>query len=125
LINNNYKIKPQTLELKIGTKFTYDTIKKLKIIMPRVKFYWIMGADNLYTMHNWYNWKKIFYLCPIIVVNRQGYLYKSLQSKASHYFWNRKLNIKKVKNSKTLPVWSYLNIKPNINSSTNLRKNIG
>ena len=93
--------------------------------MPRVKFYWIMGADNLYTMHNWYNWKKIFYLCPIIVVNRQGYLYKSLQSKASKYFWNRKLNIKKVKNNKTLPVWSYLNIKPNINSSTNLRKSIG
>ena len=62
LINNNYKIKPQALELQIGTRFTYDTIKKLKIIMPRVTFFWIMGADNLYNMDKWYNWKKIFFL---------------------------------------------------------------
>jgi len=124
-INNNYKIKPQTLELTIGTNFTYDTIKKLNIIMPRVNFYWIMGADNLYTMHNWYNWKKIFYICPIIIVNREGYLYKSLYSKASKYFWDKKVNIKQIRYRKKLPVWSFLHIKPNTNSSTNLRKNIG
>ena len=56
LINNNYKIKPQALELKMGTTFTYDSIKKLHTIMPRVNFYWIMGADNLCNMHNWHNW---------------------------------------------------------------------
>ena len=93
--------------------------------MPRVNFFWIMGADNLCEMHKWYNWKKIFYLCPIIVINRNEYFYKSLCSKTAKYFWNRKLNIKKIKSNKNLPVWSYLNIKPNLNSSTNLRKSIG
>ncbi len=125
LINNNFKIKPQALELKIGTTFTYDTIKKLHKIMPRVNFYWIMGADNLYNMHNWYNWKKIFYTCPIIIINRKGYLYKSLNSKASKSFSNSRCSIKQMKNRKNLPAWSFFNIKPNLNSSTNLRKNIG
>lgn len=124
-INKNHKIKPQALELKIGTKFTYDTIKKLQIIMPRVSFFWIMGADNLYTMDKWYNWKKIFYLCPIIVVNRNGFYNKALYSKPAQYFWKNKLSISELKKSKDLPVWSFLNIRPNLNSSTNLRKNIG
>ena len=125
IINKNYKIKPQALELKIGTNFTYDTLKKLKTIMPRVNFIWIMGADNLYNMERWYKWRKIFYLCPIVVVNREGYFKKSLSSKPAKYFWKKKIDITKLTNNKNLPVWSYLNIKPNLNSSTNLRKNIG
>ena len=51
IIKNNYKIKAQTLELQLGTNFTYDTIKKLKSIMPRVNFYWVMEADNLLKMY--------------------------------------------------------------------------
>ena len=125
LINKNYKIKPQALELKIGTTFTYDTLRKLITTMPRVNFYWIMGSDNLCDMHKWYNWKKIFYICPIIVVNRKGYLYQSLHSKALRIFRNSKFDIRQIKNKKTLPAWTFFNIKPDPNSSTNLRKNIG
>ena len=93
--------------------------------MPKVNFYWIMGADNLYDMHNWYNWKKIFYICPIIIVNRKGYFYKSLNSRASKNFSRSRCNIKEMKNKKNLPAWAFFDIKPNLNSSTNLRKNIG
>ncbi len=93
--------------------------------MPKVNFYWIMGADNLCNMHNWYKWKKIFYLCPIIIVNRKGFLYNSLYSKASCNFRNNRFDIRKIKNKKNLPAWAFFNIKPNLNSSTNLRKNIG
>ena len=125
LINNNFKIKPQALEFRIGTTFTYDTIKKLNKIMPRVNFYWIMGADNLFNMHNWHNWQKIFYMCPIIIINREGFLYKSLYSKASNYFRNNRFDIRQIKNKKNLPAWAFFNIRPDPNSSTNLRQNIG
>ena len=125
LINKNYKIKPQALELKLGTTFTYDTISKLRKIMPQVNFYWIMGADNLCNMHNWYNWKKIFNICPIIIVNRKGYFYQALYSKASKNFRNSRFDIRQIKNKKKLPAWTFFNIKPDPNSSTNLRQNIG
>ena len=93
--------------------------------MPKINFFWIMGADNLYNMDKWYEWKKIFYLCPIIVVNRYGYFNKALSSKPAKYFWKKKISISKLKNNKKLPAWSYFNVKPDLNSSTNLRKNIG
>ncbi len=93
--------------------------------MPRVNFYWIMGADNLCNMHNWYNWKKIFYLCPIIIVNRKGYFYQSLYSKASRNFRNSRFDIRQMRDKKTLPAWTFFNIKSNPNSSTILRQSIG
>ena len=123
--NKNYRIRTEALELQLGTKFTYDTIKKLNVIMPRVQFFWIMGADNLLNMHKWYNWKKIFYLCPIIVVDRPKYLRKALSSKSAKYFWNSKVDISRVKKIKFLPAWSYFHLKPKHISSTILRKNVG
>ena len=53
-----------------------------------------IGADNLLIMHKWYNWKRLFYLCPVVVFDRPGYFYKSIGSKASKYFWKYKLDIK-------------------------------
>ena len=89
--------------------------------MPRVNFFWIMGADNLEAMHKWYNWKKIFYLCPIVVFNRPNYFYKAVSSKASKYFWKYKVNANTLIIKKTLPLWSILNINLNYSSSTFIR----
>ena len=121
IIKNKYKIKVQTLELKLGTKFTYDTIKKLSEAMPRVNFYWIMGADNLLSMHLWKNWKKIFYLCPIIVFDRPKYFYKAMSSKTAKYFWRNRYDINKIK-KKQLPAWCVLKTKLDYNNSTSIRK---
>ena len=123
IIKNNYKIKAQTLELQLGTNFTCDTIKKLKAIMPRVNFYWVMGADNLLNMHRWKNWKKIFYLCPIIVFDRPKYIYKAMSSKTAKCFWNNRYDIKKLK-KKGLPSWCFLNTKLDHNNSTSIRKSM-
>lgn len=123
-IIKNYKIKPQALEFKLGTKYTYDTLKKLKKIMPSVNFYWIMGADNLIHMHSWYNWKKIFYLYPIIVFNRPKYFYKAIASKAAKCFWKYRVSIKSLNKNKNIPSWSFLNVRLNYSSSTYIRKNM-
>lgn len=123
-INKNYNIRPLALEYQIGTYYSYDTIIKLKIKMPRVDFFWIIGADNLYNMHKWYKWKKLFYLCPIIVFNRPGYFYKSLSSKAAKYFWKNKVNIRKMRkvSKHKLPLWSFIDNSANLSSSTEIRK---
>ncbi len=120
-IKKSYLIKPQALELNIGTKFSYDTVKRLRTSMPRIKFFWIMGSDNLYLMHRWYNWKKLFYLCPIIVIRRPNYYYKALNSKAAKYFWKHRVKNRKIKNIDNFPAWSFINIRPNYTSSTLMR----
>lgn len=35
------------LERRLGTRYTAETIQRLKAIYPGVQFVWLMGADNL------------------------------------------------------------------------------
>lgn len=60
------------LEAVIKTRYTYDTIVWLKARCPRVRFVWIMGADNLRSFHRWQQWRGIAKLVPFVVVDRLG-----------------------------------------------------
>jgi nicotinate-nucleotide adenylyltransferase len=60
------------LEAVIKTRYTYDTILWLKSRFPRVRFVWIMGADNLRSFHRWQRWRGIAKLVPFVVVDRLG-----------------------------------------------------
>ena len=60
------------LEAVINTRYSYDTILWLIARCPRVRFVWIMGADNLRSFHRWQRWREIAKLLPIVVVDRLG-----------------------------------------------------
>ncbi len=60
------------LEAVIKTRYTYDTIKWLIARCPRVRFVWIMGADNLRSFHRWQKWRGIAKRVPFVVVDRLG-----------------------------------------------------
>ncbi|HEY0223675.1 MAG TPA: nicotinate-nucleotide adenylyltransferase [Pseudolabrys sp.] len=60
------------IEADINTRYTYDTILWLMARCPRVRFVWIMGADNLRHFHRWQRWKGISSLVPIVVIDRLG-----------------------------------------------------
>ncbi len=122
LQNKNYKVRPMALELKLRTHYSYDTISFLKKRFPNVNFFWIIGADNLLIMHKWYNWKELFYMCPIVVFDRPNYFYKSVSSKAAKYFWRYRIDIKSLKNTNNyIPKWSYVKIKLDNTSSSSIR----
>ncbi|MBI2714263.1 MAG: nicotinate-nucleotide adenylyltransferase [Rhizobiales bacterium] len=71
-LTNHPRIDVTGLEAVINTKYTYDTILWLLARFPRVRFVWIMGADNLRSFHRWQNWRGIAKLVPIVVVDRLG-----------------------------------------------------
>lgn len=120
--NKKYVVRPMALELKIKSVYSYETLNFLKKRFPNVNFFWIIGADNLLIMHKWYKWKKIFYMCPVIVFDRPGYFYKAISSKAAKYFWNYRVDIQHLKKGKNLiPKWSYIKIKLSNYSSSYLR----
>jgi nicotinate-nucleotide adenylyltransferase len=60
------------IEAAINTRYTYDTILWLMARCPRVRFVWIMGADNLRSFHRWQRWRDIAKLVPIVVIDRLG-----------------------------------------------------
>ena len=66
-------IKVSAIERRMGTRYTVDTLAKLKRLYPRHDFIWLMGADNLVGFHRWLGWRKIAATMPIAVVARPGY----------------------------------------------------
>ena len=67
------KIKATAIERDLGTRYTYDGLRKLVRRYPKRQFIWVMGADNLAQFHRWKDWRKIARLLPIAVISRPGY----------------------------------------------------
>ncbi|GGF46891.1 putative nicotinate-nucleotide adenylyltransferase [Azorhizobium oxalatiphilum] len=60
------------VEATLGTSYSYETISTLVERLPRVRFVWIMGADNLAHFARWQRWRDIASLVPVAVVDRLG-----------------------------------------------------
>ena len=66
-------IRASALERELGTRYTAETLKKLRRRWPRRRFVWLMGADNLAQLHRWKDWRNLARSMPIAVVARPGY----------------------------------------------------
>ena len=71
-LTHHPRIEVSGLEAVINKRYTYDTIRWLIARCPRVRFVWIMGADNLRSFHRWQKWRRIAKLVPLVVVDRLG-----------------------------------------------------
>ena len=87
-ITKNFPIKILEVEKKIKSQYSYQTIKFLIQYYKNIKFFWLMGADNLVNFHMWQNWQKIFNNMSIVIFRRHGYNSKALKSIASQKFKN-------------------------------------
>lgn len=67
------RIVPTAIETRLGTRYTADTLRRLKQRFPNRQFIWIMGADNLAQFHLWRDWRRIARAMPIAVIARPGY----------------------------------------------------
>ena len=86
------------------------TINMINYIIKKKKIkniFFIIGSDNLITLHKWKSWKKIVKLSKLIVFSRKGYDRKGKKSKVARYLKNKII---------------FINNKPIVISSTNLRK---
>ena len=122
-LTNHPRIDVTGLEAVINTKYTYDTILWLLTRFPRVRFVWIMGADNLRSFHRWQNWRGIAKLVPIVVVDRLGPSLYAAASPAGQAFGRARLP---EHNAVTLPdrrapAWAFLHGLKSPLSSTALR----
>ena len=68
------------LESRLQTRFTIDTITRLKRRFPKAGFVWLMGSDNLEQFSHWRRWRQIAATLPIAVVRRPGSVLASLHA---------------------------------------------
>ena len=83
ITKNKKKIFVKYLDNKVKSNNTYNLLNYLKMKNKKIKFFFIIGADNFINLHKWKNWKKISLLAKIIVFPRQNYSVKALNSIAS------------------------------------------
>src|SRR3546814_17326841 len=80
------------LEGVLGSTYTADTLATLTRLLPRVRFVWLMGADNLIQVHQWQDWPQIFNSLPVAVFDRPTYSLGAFSSKAARAFARYRLN---------------------------------
>src|SRR5437762_4495686 len=47
------RIRASDFEQLEGTRYTIDTVKKLKLMHPEHRFIWLLGSDTLPNFHKW------------------------------------------------------------------------
>ena len=112
------------LERKFKTKYTFQTLIRLKKLYPSTKFVWLMGADNLINFHHWKNWDWIMKNIPVGVLARPEEQIKAGLSRTAIKFGNYRLPKEKsiILSNYIPPVWT-LSTGPMRNiSSTEIRK---
>ena len=117
------KVKVTDLEAGFGTRATADTLARLQRAYPRLRFVWLMGADNLAGFHTWDRWPEIMARVPVAVLARPGQRLRALLSPAAQRFRRERLapGDAEVLGHRAPPVWVYLDMPMRHESSSALR----
>ncbi len=60
------------LEADLGSTYTVNTLRWLRRRYRGVRFFWLMGSDNLTGLHHWRQWRELPDLVELVVVPRPG-----------------------------------------------------
>jgi nicotinate-nucleotide adenylyltransferase len=66
-------IRASDFEQREGTRYTIDTVRRLKRRYPQHRFIWLLGSDTLPNFHKWRDWRGLARELPIAVIRRPGY----------------------------------------------------
>ena len=123
LTKNEKKIKLLNTNSIKNSNLTINILQKIKKQIPKkTNLFFIIGADNLFQLHKWKDYKKIFSLCTVIVMNRVGYKKPALASPAAKHFRKTKISLNTlVKIGPKQKEWVYINNKGINVSSSKLR----
>ncbi|WP_223477403.1 nicotinate-nucleotide adenylyltransferase [Oricola indica] len=122
-INGDPRVKVTAFEASHQVRFTADTLALVRRYNPRVRFIWVMGADNLASFHRWQNWQDIALTFPIAVVDRPGSTLSYLSSKMAKSFAYARIDESDAALLSTLPApaWTFLHGPRSPVSSTAIR----
>lgn len=112
------------IEQSLHTRYTADTLATLKKHYPRTQFIWLMGADNLRQVHRWQEWKKIFMMVPVAVLDRppRGDSLKSCPALERFRACLQPQERARLLKTRPLPAWTILHIPLSDLSATNIRE---
>lgn len=111
------------IEAALRTRYTIDTVRALRRRFPRVRFVWLIGADNLVQLPRWRRWLDIARLMPVAVLPRPTYNHRALAGQAARRLRaaRRPAHRVAVLADQTAPAWIFLPVAQNSASATAIR----
>jgi nicotinate-nucleotide adenylyltransferase len=112
------------IERHLHTRFTYDTLRVLKLRFPRARFVWLMGADNLAQFSLWRGWMGIARIVPFAVLPRPTYNRAAAASQAAVRLAPARLPARQAPVLADLvpPAWVFLGGRQSALSATAIRR---
>ncbi len=71
------------IERALRTRFTADTLRRLRKRFPRADFTFVIGADNLLQLPRWKRWRGIARGTALAVLPRPGFTRAALRGQAA------------------------------------------
>ena len=109
------------IEARIGTRYTAETLRRLQVLYPGVRFVWLMGADNLAQFHRWDRWRDIMAMVPVGVLARPGSGLRARLSVAAQIYGGNRLRRGETLARRRPPAWVFVNLPMNDASSSEIR----
>lgn len=115
------------IEEHLGTRYTAQTLQALTRLYPKVRFTWLMGADNLAQFHRWQDWRAIMDGVRVGVLARPGGRLTARMSVAARVYQGARLPASESRSlaSRDAPCWCFVNIPMSDLSSTKIRARTG
>lgn len=110
------------IEQHFGSRYTEETLERIKALSGTAHFVWIMGADSLASLHRWHHWHDIVDMVPFAVLARPGYSMRALQGVAATRLWNRRVDPPAAVVTAPTPAWTFVTMPLRWESSTAIRK---
>ena len=112
-------------EAGLPTPYSSEALAALRRRYPRTQFVWVIGADILVNFHLWRNWEQIFSTVPIAVIDRPGYRFRAMASKAAQKYSHFRIEETDASGIGMLkpPVWTIITAPHSPLSSTEIREN--
>ncbi|WP_245925047.1 nicotinate-nucleotide adenylyltransferase [Aliiruegeria haliotis] len=117
------RIQITDIEARIGTRYTAETLQAMMRLYPRVRFVWLMGADNLAQFHRWDQWEWIMDNVPVGVLARPGDRLSARRSRAAAHYarWRIPGRWSQMLGHASTPAWCFVNVPMLDISSTEIR----
>ena len=120
------KVLVTDIEKKLNTRYTAETLTRLRALYPGVRFVWLMGADNLAQFHKWQEWQQIAQSVPMGVVARPGDRISARMSPAAKIFSQARISgrASQLLGRAEAPAWSFVNV-PMLDLSSSSIRSVG